>query len=95
MGLADDGPAKYVGLDPFGGRKIRTKETLGGQREATGGDQSLLHEPKLVKHLNKFKDHKPDEQLMFADNCQKINIKVLAPRALICCNYPPTRGCRR
>jgi len=61
---------------PQGGRKIRTKETLGGMRSATGGEEALLHEPKLVKHLNKFKEHKPDEQLMFASMCEKINDKV-------------------
>jgi hypothetical protein len=40
--LAGNGPSVYKGRDPFGGQKIRTKETLGGKRDGEGGDKGLL-----------------------------------------------------
>ena len=74
--LAGDAPAVFSGADPFHGQKLRTKEILGAQKTPAGGDQDLLKNAKLIKHISKSKGYKADERLIFADTCVKINDKV-------------------
>jgi hypothetical protein len=64
-------------VDPFGGRKARTRQTIGGEREAAGGDQELLQNPKLKEKLQKEKEYKAgQENIMFVDTCEKVNDKI-------------------
>ena len=66
-----------MSVDPFGGRKLRTRQTIGGEREPEGGDQELLRDLKLKRNLEKFKGYKPgQENVMFVDTCEKVNDKI-------------------
>ena len=64
-------------VDPFGGRKARTRQTIGGERPADGGDQELMNNAKLKANLQKYKEYKAgQENIMFVDTCQKVNDKI-------------------
>ena len=62
-------------VDPFGGRKARTRQTIGGERKPEGGDQELMNNPKLKANLQKFKEYTKGEDIKFVDTCQKVNDK--------------------
>ena len=77
MQLGSDDEQHTVSVDPFGGRKLRTRQTIGGEREPEGGDQELLRDLKLKRNLEKFKGYKPgQENVMFVDTCEKVNDKI-------------------
>lgn len=63
-------------VDPFGGRKARTRQTIGGERKPEGGAQELLNNPKLKANLQKYKEYKKGEDIKFVDTCQKVNDKI-------------------
>ena len=63
-------------VDPFGGRKARTRQTIGGERKPEGGAQELLNNPKLKANLQKCKEYKKGEDIKFVDTCQKVNDKI-------------------
>ena len=63
-------------VDPFGGRKARTRQTIGGERKPEGGAQELLNNPKLQANLQKYKEYKKGEDIKFVDTCQKVNDKI-------------------
>ena len=75
--LGSDDEQHTVSVAPFGGRKLRTRQTIGGEREPEGGDQELLRALKLKRNLEKFKGYKPgQENVMFVDTCEKVNDKI-------------------
>ena len=77
MQLGQGEAQRVHAVDPFGGRKARTRQTIGGEREPDGGDQELLNNPKLKANMQKFKGFKAgQENIMFVDTCEKVNDKV-------------------
>lgn len=63
-------------LDPYDGAKLRARETVVGDREATGDALGVGKNEKAMKTLRKQKDWgPPDQVIVFSENAQKVNEK--------------------